>query len=730
MRATRWLGAVGAAVLLGGGTVPASAAEGGGRSDGEWVAHFREDGFTLGGTDACTAAEDGTKDECLPPGASQVVLPDGRVLYWSAIEGSWRVQYAVVPEAGSDFVNAQSRLLTLDGLAPSWQTPVNPDGDDGVGYDAEPPLVPGTTTDAGAPSDSSLFCSDQALLPDGTVLAFGGTDYYFEPKLTEEYGVSELEGTKTVKAFDPRTNTWSSKAPLHYGRWYPSKVTLADGRILVASGVTKLIKPVYPDRPEDSGTNVKQVELYDSAGAGSSVVLGPTADKSLPLYPRLHLLPNGQVYYGASGQAFNPSGQSYDEALWNFASVFDAAKQTWTDLGLPGAELGDPRQAGFRGSTFQQMLPLKAPYTSATFLTAGGVMGTTPGSYVPTEKSRLDTVDVSGDAPVLTSKAAGDLNEARWYGTGVTLPTGQVLVVSGADVDHVVGPGSEEAILTPELYDPETETWTRLEGTSVERTYHNNAVLLPDGRVLVGGHDPIPAGYGAQGTLPGVPGVRQPANNTRDASFQIFEPPYFEHAGQRPAITGEVQQDLVLGDELTIPTHDAADIESVVLVRNTAQTHLIDGDQRAVELTIVDRKPGKRITAQVPSNGAVLPPGPYMLFITKRVSGDLVPSVARQVTVGATGVRVAAAAALSAAPALTATRAAAGRPGDTSAAPAVTVGEAKAPAVIDGRPIGARRSPESSPVAPAAVVALGALVTVVAFARRRLVASSSSPYRS
>ena len=40
----------------------------------------------------------------------------------------------------------------------------------------------------------------------------------------------------------------------------------------------------------------------------------------LPLFPRMHLLPNGHVFYNANGQSFNPFGQSYDEALWNVAA--------------------------------------------------------------------------------------------------------------------------------------------------------------------------------------------------------------------------------------------------------------------------------------------------------------------------------------------------------------------------------------------------------------------------
>jgi hypothetical protein len=80
---------------------------------------------------------------------------------------------------------------------------------------------------------------------------------------------------------------------------------------------------------------------------------------------------------------------------------------------------------------------------------------------------------------------------------------------------------------------------------------------------------------------------------------------------------------------VTVATPDAQDIASVVLVRNTALTHLVDGDQRTVELPISSRSGGS-LQVDVPGSTAVLPPGPYMLFVNKRTAKGLVPSTARQ----------------------------------------------------------------------------------------------------
>jgi len=259
------------------------------------------------------------------------------------------------------------------------------------------------------------------------VFTAGGTDYYNEPGIPgTPYGAVELEGTRTTRMFNPASGRWTRLADMGYGRWYPSLVTLPSGDIFVASGVTKLVAPVYPQQPQNSFTNVKQTETY-SLASGTWSYNGSAADYSLPLYPRLHLLPDGKVYYDAGGQVFNPFGQSVDEALWNQAAVYDPAAKSWAALGIPGFP---GTAAGFRGSTFSIGLPLSPPYSKAKFLTAGGIIGTTPGTYLATRDSRITTIDTSSGDRMSSSIVTGPLNNARWYSTGVLLPDGTVFAVS------------------------------------------------------------------------------------------------------------------------------------------------------------------------------------------------------------------------------------------------------------------------------------------------------------
>ncbi|MDQ1687777.1 MAG: hypothetical protein QOK42_752 [Frankiaceae bacterium] len=579
----------------------------------------------------CVAQDPAPK--CKPAAMAVAQLPDGRVLYWDGLEGMNKVQYNVVAEFGNTAQNDQTRLLDMRDGSPSWSIPspedggANPKGNPGGEY------LPGVPhNDDNKANDGDLFCSSLVQLADGTLLTAGGTSYYLEPGVSgQPYGVTELEGLKVTHVFDPAHNTWRLSGDMNYGRWYPGLVTLSDGRLFVTSGVTKLLKPLYPSHPTDSGTNVKQTETYDPA-TKKWTYTGSTGDKSLPLYPRLHLLPDGNVYYDAGGQTYNPQGQSYDEALWNMASSYNPRTKTWTDLGVPN--IGPIPSAGFRGSGFSLLLPLsyKDGYSKARVLSAGGVIGVSPGSYLATDTSTLNTIDTAnGDK--LTSEDGGTLNNRRWYSTGVLLPNGQVLAVNGADRDEVVNPGSGTPVMQAELWNPATKTWSKAASLAADhgRTYHNTAMLLADGSVLIGGHAPIGTGYAFQTNL-GHDNLGL-SRAEADPTFQIYRPPYF-FQGPRPTINGGSRL-LHNGGAISLETQQAPDVQSVLLVRNPSLTHLIDADQRSVELRITKRSDG-RVEAAVPGS-AVVPPGPYLAFVTTKDSaGHVLPSVGRQVFVGET----------------------------------------------------------------------------------------------
>src|SRR3954447_13787819 len=594
---------------------------------------------------------------CPPAAMAVAVLPTGKALFWDGLEGMNKVQYNVVAEFGDVAQNDQSRVADFTARNVTFATPGNQSADANgtAGEDVDSPLPAGVVDTPG--NDYDLFCSPLVQLADGTVLSAGGTKYYLEPGATDpstgkSYGVSELQGLKATRIFDPRANTWKNlpgTSDMHYGRWYPTLVTLPTGQVFVASGVTKLIKPAYTDGRSqfDSGRNVVETETFDpatktwavnhSAAPGSDPTLADGSQQSLPLFARLHLLPDGKVYYDAAGQTFNPDGQAYDEANWVHAKVYDPATQTWSDLdaGTPtGLPLVNNLPLGFRGSGFDVMLPLvpdaHGNYNKARVFNGGGVVGPTPGSYVGDDSTTINTIDTTGGRDTPTRATGPTLLNKRWYGSAVVLPDGQVFVTNGADRDEVDAPGSGSPVLQTELVNLDARTVTA--GPSLPddhgRTYHNSAVLLPDGRVLIGGHAPIATGYAFQDDTAHQALGFSAAES--DSTFQIYSPPYLSD-GPRPVIT-DIDHRATSGGRLEIETPQARRVTKVVLCRNPTMTHLTDDDQRTVEVPITSRD-GDEVTVRLPDT-SVLPTGPYMAFIeTTSTSGHLVPSVSRQVMV-------------------------------------------------------------------------------------------------
>ncbi len=601
---------------------------------GEFGAPFVEPEIEGTKTDAkCIPDQDGYK-HCKPAAGTLNILPDGRVMYWDALEGTENNRFSIVAEGGTTFTNDQVRVLDL--AARSWQRPeeltggANPAG---ATDEQSDPLIPGLQSRE-TYNDGALFGSHQTYLGDGRILVQGGTDYSGDPAVPRtRFGVVELGGLKATRIFDPKDNRFRQVADTQHGRWYPTLVPLADGRVLNVGGVRKLLKPVYLDKAQDSLRNVLQTETFDpetERWTGN----GKAGERSLPLYPRLHLLPDGKVFYNTAGQSFNPVGQAYDQPGWNVPAIYDPERRSWSTV--KGASLAN-KLTEYRGSTFSTMLTLtpdeEGRYQRARFLSGGGVLGlvaaTSPGSYLPTRASKLTTIDTSGGQDRFSVRRTGPLNRPRWFGSGTLLPDGQVLVTSGGDKDEVVGPGTEIGIQQAELFDPATNSYRPLARQHMPRTYHNTAALLPSGEVLIGGHAPISTLYLNNTTLPG--GFAP--HDGRDPSFEIYKPPYL-FRGAQPKIRkvrAKFGYAKTYGVRTDIPSED---VDRVVLIRHASVTHLVDGGQRAIELPVKARRGRKLLLVTSPPDGAVAPPGPYMLFVLRKTDRGPVPSVARTVMIG------------------------------------------------------------------------------------------------
>ena len=613
---------------------------------GVWGAPWEE-----GGSEApfCHELENGDQ-VCKPTAVSIAQLANGLLLYWNGIEASENPQFTIAPEAGVWTRDSQARVMSLLGSTPAWTNPFpmrGAPGNDAPYYETLPPDeallgmvgVPGRPGDGLAGSifgqlyeappvappddpsenDADMFCADLVQLADGRILIAGGTDFYAQPRLPDDlptiggWGVPELEGIRNSRIFDPKTGVFTKTSPMKYGRWYPTLVTLPNGDVWVASGVTKLVK-------NTQGSQVRRTETFSlKTGKWTENYTGMASENSLPLYPRLHLMPNGKIFYYGAGQnnGFGPTGWAADEALWAFSQFYNLETNQW--------EIVAPTSFGIRGGAFSTLLPLKPPYDEATVLLGGGTpILPTPGSFLAVPIVEKITVDKAGN---VTQGRAANLNNARWFGTPVLLPDGKVAVFSGANDDEVLLPGAQLAVREAELYDPATDTWTPIGSGARDRTYHNSAILLPDGRVLVGGHSPIPAFNHMHMDLPAPL-----ANNHKDPSFEIYSPAYL-FRGERPTIDYSPAA-VAYGKSFTVNMGSADAVDSVSLIRLPAQTHTMATDMRSVVLNFTQA--GDTLTVSAPPDGVTAPPGPYYLFVNKKSAKGPIPSVAAITTVGST----------------------------------------------------------------------------------------------
>ncbi len=503
------------------------------------------------------------------PAVNMALLRDGRVLYYSGVEANETDGAGSVVFFDSHPSDGQSRVVDLSGDVPVMLTPGSPDG-----------------------AADDLFCSGATILPDGRVLAVGASEWHDQPDL-EPF----LSGGTDARIFDPATNNWTRGEDMLFGRWYPTALTLPDGRALVLSGIGSLTNPTeqWP-----------QGEVYDPATGEWTYLEG--GDELLPLYPRVTVIPGGpykgHLFFSSVGTMWGPFGEHPQQAEWSFQKDLDLGDVAagWSDEAL--SVFGGRQHAA---SILQRLDP--ADGYAPKFVTFGGSFYQSVAATPLTELSDLSTMPP-------TNTVGPAMANPRWHLNGVLLPTGDVLAVGGGLYDNVVAHGQQNVpVLPAELYDPQSNSWSTLAPMAVPRMYHSTALLLPDGRVLAGGHVPLPNPF-------------QPARDTvnpqvHETRLEVFEPPYL-FRGPRPVLSG-VAADVGYGQPFAAQVD--GDVTQFVLMHPGATTHAWDADQRGIVLEHTRAADGSyALTA--PPEAVVAPPGDYMLFAIGPGDGGPVPSVA------------------------------------------------------------------------------------------------------
>jgi hypothetical protein len=433
-------------------------------------------------------------------------------------------------------------------------------------------LATGATTKPQLPpGNRNLFCAGHAFLPDGRLLIAGG----------ERMG----PGLVSLHVFDPEGpngGSWHYVRDMGFGRWYPTQVTLPDGRIFILGGAhlavdMQAVNPTYEIFDPGAGPQAAHtVNLLQEVGGFTT-------------FPFVYVLPDGKLFMHAGTRT-----RFMDMATWTVApGAIEAAAR-------PGR---NARTYGVQGTSV--LLPLRPdsapPYRARVMVIGGG--GASGNDIREPTTDTCEILDLGTASPAWKLTAA--MARPRVMPDSVLLPDGKVLVVNGSSSGF--SDNGANPVFETELYDPEADAWSPMARMSVPRLYHSGALLLPDGRVMTCGSDSM--------WNPGPFHVNQ-------LRLEMFSPPYL-FAGPRPLILNSPPE-VGYGNLFEVETEDAATVDTVTLVRCGSTTHSFNPDQRLVGIEIVTRT-GTSLTLQAPPDGFVAPPGYYMLFLLR----GGVPSVAR-----------------------------------------------------------------------------------------------------
>ncbi|MFF4114849.1 galactose oxidase-like domain-containing protein [Streptomyces sp. NPDC001714] len=370
----------------------------------------------------------------------------------------------------------------------------------------------------------------------------------------------DFEGIKNAYEFDPVAEKYIKVDPMNEARWYPTLTTLSDGKILSVSGLDD-IGQLVPGKNEvfDPKTKTWTYTKYK---------------RQFPTYPALFLLQNGKLFYSGSNAGYGPDDVGRDPGIW------DVGTNRFTKL----SGLSDPNMLETSGTV---LLP---PAQDEKYLVVGG--GGVGESALSTNRTRL--IDLKDPDPKFVDGPS--LEKGTRYPQISVLPDDSVLV-SGGSEDYR-GRGASD-IRQARIYDTASNSFRRVADPLVGRDYHSGSILLPDGRVMFFGSNPLFADKA--NTRPGV----------FEQRIEIYTPPYL-YRDSRPSLSGGPQT-IARGGTGTFTSQHAATIRKVRLIRPSATTHVTDVDQRSIALDF--KTSGNRITVTVPENRNLVPSGWYMLFV-------------------------------------------------------------------------------------------------------------------
>ena len=238
---------------------------------------------------------------------------------------------------------------------------------------------------------------------------------------------------------------------------------LNDGRMMTTSGLN-----------DSDGLNNNTSEIWDGQHWSTEIPGNPGIPDfpafQFPLYPRMHLLPTGHVFYSAPSSAtvdFDPTTRPGLLLHGRFIRG-----RTIQKASEPTARLSYFRSPQNHYSPKVMIMGGDNPATDTTEL----IDLSQAGSQISAACPNFAPCWVPGPK----------MAQTRVEMEATILPNGKVLVDGGSAKDE----DATTASLKAEIYDPVSNSFSSAGSNALPRLYHNTQLLLPDGTVALAGGNP------------------------------------------------------------------------------------------------------------------------------------------------------------------------------------------------------------------------------------------------
>lgn len=481
------------------------------------------------------------------------------------INGQWSapIPFDIVPVAVANLPDG--RLLTWSSKA--HNTFGGGDGftftqifDPSIGLDGG--TLPSTITQ----TNHDMFCPGTNNLADGRILVTGGSS------------------NKRSSIYDPETNIWTAAGNMNKGRGYQGAVTLSDGSAFLIGGSWS------------GGVGDKDAELWTEATGWQTLtgipnellwnandfVNEPQGVKKLDNHAWLWAGPNGKVFHAGPGETMH-----------------------WFDVSGNGSSI----DVGPRGDDVFAINGQTVMFDIGKILKFGGSNTHESNSPASNKTYVIDINDENNVTVTPVDTLLGDVPAPRVYTTGVVLPNGETMILGGMNRAKIFTDNG--ALLSTEIYNPETNSIRTVSSMQIPRTYHSTGILLNDGRVFFGGG-----------------GLCNNCGNKNHPDAEVYSPPYLFDSNGDLAIRPTLEAPGAAYYSTILPVVASTEVTEFVFIRSSSATHSINNEQRRVPLDHTGTNGNYQI--DIP-DANLMPPGYYMLFA---LNANGVPSVSKTVMVG------------------------------------------------------------------------------------------------